>query len=117
MSLLRETFIETLSARLPLKVHGAPDAASPYIVNLSIPGISSDALINQCAAEIAIASGSACSSGTVEPSHVLRAMGVEGDLLYGAVRVSFDRYHTAEDIDAAVDAIVRSANKIRELNA
>lgn len=114
---LRERFIERLSVAIALKVHGARDAVSPYIVNLSIPGISSDALINQCAAEIAIASGSACSSGTVEPSHVLRAMGVEGDPLYGAVRVSFDRYHTAENIDAAVDAIVRSANKIRELTA
>jgi len=114
---LRARFIERLSAAIPLKVHGARDAVSPYIVNFSLPGISSDALINQCASEIAIASGSACSSGTVEPSHVLRAMGVEGDLLYGAARVSFDRYHTAEDIDAAVDAIVRSASKIRGLNA
>jgi cysteine desulfurase len=114
---LRARFIERLSAAIPLKVHGAREAVSPYIVNFSLPGISSDALINRCASEIAIASGSACSSGTVEPSHVLRAMGVEGDLLYGAARVSFDRYHTAEDIDAAVDAIVRSANKIRELNA
>ena len=114
---LRTRFIERLSAAIPFKVHGARDAESPYIVNLSIPGISSDALINQCAAEIAIASGSACSSGTVEPTHVLRAMGLEGDPLYGAVRVSLDRYHSREDIDLAVDAIVRSANKIRELNA
>lgn len=114
---LRERFIERLSAAIPLKVHGARDAVSPYIVNLSIPGIGSDALINQCAAEIAIASGSACSSGTVEPSHVLRAMGLEGDLLYGAVRVSFDRYHTLDDIEVAVDAITQAVKRIRELNA
>ena len=114
---LRAQFIEALSARVPLRVHGAPDATSPYIVSLSIPGIGSDALINQCAAEIAIASGSACSSGTVEPSHVLRAMGLEGDLLYGAVRVSFDRYHTSADIEVAVDAICQSVKRIRELDA
>ncbi len=116
VSLLRAAFIETLSARVPLRVHGAPDAASPYILNFSIPGIGSDALINQCAAEIAIASGSACSSGTVEPSHVLRAMGVEGDLLHGAVRVSFDRYHTLDDIEVAVDAITQAVKRIRELD-
>ncbi|WP_295880867.1 cysteine desulfurase family protein [uncultured Thiohalocapsa sp.] len=117
VSRLRARFIETLSAQVPLSVHGAADATSPYIVNLSIPGIRSDALINQCASEIAIASGSACSSGTVEPSHVLRAMGVEGDLLYGAVRVSFDRYHTAADIEAAAGAIAQSVKRIRELDA
>jgi len=114
---LRAKFIEELSGRVPLRVHGAPGATSPYIVNLSIPGIGSDALINQCAADIAISSGSACSSGTVEPSHVLRAMGVEGDPLYGAVRVSFDRYHSPEDIEVAVDAITHAVKRIRELEA
>lgn len=114
---LRNQFIERLSEQVPLKVHGAAEAASPYIVNFSIPGIGSDALINQCAGEIAIASGSACSSGTVEPSYVLRAMGLEGDLLYGAVRVSFDRYHTPADIAVAVEAIVNAVNRIRELDA
>jgi cysteine desulfurase len=114
---LKAEFIDTLSARVSLSVHGAQDAASPYIVNLSVRGIGSDALINQCAAEIAIASGSACSSGTVEPSHVLRAMGLEGDPLYGAVRVSFDRYHTSADIEVAVDAIANAVERIKELDA
>jgi hypothetical protein len=59
-------------------------------------GISSDALINQLEGQVAIASGSACSSGAIEPSYVLRAMGVEDSLLYSAVRVSFDRTHTIE---------------------
>ncbi|NKN34671.1 cysteine desulfurase [Marichromatium bheemlicum] len=117
LSRLREQFVSALSDRVPLRINGAVDAASPYIVNLSVPGISSDALINQCAADIAIASGSACSSGTVEPSHVLRAMGMEGDPLYGAVRVSFDRYHTSADIDAAVGAIARSVKRIKEMDA
>jgi cysteine desulfurase len=117
VGLLRAQFLESLAAKVPTRVHGTSDASSPYIVNLSIPGIGSDALINQCAADIAIASGSACSSGTVEPSHVLRAMGLEGDPLYGAVRVSFDRYHSREDIDVAVEAIVRAVTRIRELDA
>ena len=110
---LRAQFLHALSERFPIVVHGAPDATSPYIVNLSIPGIGSDALINQCAAQIAIASGSACSSGTVEPSHVLRAMGIDDDPLYGAVRVSFDRYHTAEQIQVAVDAIAQAVERIQ----
>lgn len=111
----RAHFIEALAARVPLRIHGAQDATSPYIVNLSIEGVPSDALINQCAAEIAIASGAACSSGTVESSHVLRAMGMEDEPLYGAVRVSFDRYHTRKDIETAVEAIANAVKRIREL--
>jgi cysteine desulfurase len=117
VSQLRTQLIDNLSTHMPLSVHGSAASASPYIVNLSIAGIGSDALINQCAPRISIASGSACSAGTVEPSHVLRAMGVDGDPLYGAVRISFDRYHTPDDVETAVDAIVHAVSRIRELDA
>ncbi len=112
---LRSHFIESLGSRLPIQIHGQFDVTSPYIVNFSIAGISSDALINQLAARIAIASGSACSSGTVEPSHVLRAMGVEGDALYGAVRISFDRNHAIDDISTAVEQIDAAVRRMQEL--
>lgn len=114
---LKHHFIESLGSRLPIQIHGQPQDASPYIVNFSIAGIGSDALINQLADEIAIASGSACSSGTVEPSYVLRAMGVEGDALYGAVRLSFDRNHSIENVSTAVDQIVAAVRRMQELTA
>jgi cysteine desulfurase len=113
---LKTQFVQTLSAKLPISIHGDQDQASPYILNFAIPGIRSDALINQTAGEIAIASGSACSSGTVEPSAVLRAMGLAGDALYGAVRIGFDRNHTSEDITAAIAAIAGAVQRIRDLN-
>ena len=112
---LKRHFIELLGSRLPVRIHGQPDSTSPYIVNLSVAGIGSDALINQLAGQIAIASGSACSSGTIEPSHVLRAMGIEGDPLYGAVRLSFDRNHSLEDIVMAVEYIVTAVRRMQEL--
>jgi cysteine desulfurase len=112
---LRGSFLDALACRLPITIHGDLKYASPYILNFSIPGVRSDALINQSAAEVAIGSGSACSSGTVDPSHVLRAMGVEGDDLYGAVRVSFDRYHTEDDVLHAARAIVAAAKRILDL--
>lgn len=114
---IKAHFVSRLSADLPITVHGNPSCVSPYIVNFSIAGIRSDALINQASADIAIASGSACSSGAYEPSPVLRAMGVDGDALYGAVRVSFDRNHTPADMDRAVGAIVAAVGRIRELDA
>lgn len=112
---LRRRFIELLTPRLTTQIYGDPERVSPYIVNFSMPGISSDALINQLATEVALASGSACSSGSVEPSYVLRAMGVEGDALYGAVRLSFDRNHSVDDVSTAVDRIVAAIRRMQDL--
>ena len=113
---LKRFFLEQLGGLLPLQVHGDLECSSPYIVNFSIEGIISDALINQLAADLAIASGSACSSGTVDPSYVLRAMGIEGGPLYGAVRLSFSRYHTMAEVSAAVESIIAAVCRMQELD-
>lgn len=113
---LKRQFLDQLGAHLSFQVHGDPGRCSPYIVNFAIPGVSSDALINQLAADVAIASGSACSSGTVEPSTVLRAMGIEGDPLYGAVRLSFSRDHTMAEVILAVERIVAAVRRMQELD-
>jgi cysteine desulfurase len=113
---LKQRLIDRLSASSPVQVHGDPARTSPYILSLSIDGVTSDALINQLAQQLAIGSGSACGSGTIEPSHVLRAMGIEGDPLYGAVRISFSRDHTEADIDTAADCILSAVERIRELH-
>lgn len=116
MQQLKTHFIQMLQQALPITVQGDQRFASPYIVNFSIPQVDSDALINQLAYEVALSSGAACSSGTVEPSYVLRAMGIEGDALYGAVRASFGRFHTLADIQKAAAAIIAAAQRIQELS-
>jgi cysteine desulfurase len=113
---LKRFFLEQLGGRLPLQVHGDLQRSSPYIVNFSIEGIISDALINQLRADLAIASGSACSSGAVEPSYVLRAMGIEGGPLYGAVRLSFSRDHAMAEVSAAVESIIAAVCRMKELD-
>ncbi|WP_041446819.1 hypothetical protein [Thiocystis violascens] len=85
------------------------------MVTLSIDGIGSDALINQLAPDLAIASGSACASGTVESSSVLRAMGVNGAALNGAVRVSFSRHQTDDEVSAVVNRMVAAVQRMRAL--
>lgn len=115
VSAVRDCLLAELTAALPVVVHGDPQRQSPYIIALSIPGVPSDALRNHLAETLAIASGSACSSGTVEPSHVLRAMGLEGDLLYGAVRLSFDRTHSLAEAAEAARRIIAAAERIRAL--
>ena len=54
-----------------------------------------------------VSGGSACSSHSLEPSHVLRAMGVQGDAAYGALRISMGRYTTEEDVEAFLAAVPR----------
>ncbi|UJS26612.1 cysteine desulfurase family protein [Thiothrix winogradskyi] len=113
---LKKVFIEQLEQQFCIKIHGDRERCSPYIVNFSINGIGSDALLNQLATTVALSSGSACSSGTIDPSYVLRAMGVEGDALYGAVRASFSRYHTMTDISQAVERITAAVRRMQELD-
>ncbi|WP_028487509.1 cysteine desulfurase family protein [Thiothrix lacustris] len=116
VSALKKQFIKQLEQSSAIKINGDTERSSAYIVNFSINGISSDALINQLATTVALSSGSACSSGTIDPSYVLRAMGVEGDALYGAVRASFSRYHTMTDISQAVEHIIAAVRRMQELD-
>lgn len=113
---LKQIFLELLRSKLPVQVNGDVEHSSPYIVNISLAGISSDALINQLLSEVAISSGSACSSGTIESSYVLRAMGIEGDTLYGAVRISFSRHHSMAEITQAATSIIAAVYRVQALS-
>jgi cysteine desulfurase len=112
---LKQRFLQRLGEDLCFQINGDPSRASPYILNLSFEGVPSDALVNQLAGEIAIGSGSACSSGAIEPSHVLRAMRVDEDALYGAVRISFGRDHIEAEIDQAAVSVRQAIARIRAL--
>ncbi len=85
------------------------------IINVSFNQVGADALMIALRDEIAIASGSACNSGAIEASHVLRAMGIEGDRLYGAVRISFGRYTTGAEIKQAGQRMVEEVARLRQL--
>lgn len=115
VSALKQAFIEKITRQIEVYIHGDQSLCSPYIINFSVPGIPSDMLINRLSNEVAIANGSACSSGTIEPSYVLRAMGLSDDKLYGAVRVSFGAYHTIEEINKVADYIADAVKRIKEL--
>ena len=65
---------------------------------------------------IAVSSGSACSSGSLEPSHVLLALGVEEALAHGSIRFSFGKHNTVEQVDYAVNVIKYEVNRLREMS-
>lgn len=84
-------------------------------VNVSFPGTDAEVLIyNLDQQGIACSSGSACTSGSLEPSHVLAAMGVAGEVAKSALRFSFSRYTTLADVDAAVDAVKETLSKSKK---
>ena len=91
---------------------------APHVSNISIPGTDSEALLMHLdLAGVACSSGSACSTGAIEPSHVLTAMGVPRDLGIAALRFSFGRDNTAEDVDAVIGALPKIVEKVRALSA
>jgi cysteine desulfurase len=101
-------------------VHGrAPSVnRAPHVANVSIPGTDSEAMLMHLdLAGIACSSGSACSTGAVEPSHVLTAMGVPHDLGVAALRFSFGRENTMQDVEAVVSVLPRVVEKVRALAA
>jgi cysteine desulfurase len=116
-SRLRDAFEERVRAALPeSRVNGAGSPRAPHISNVSIPGTDSEAMLMHLdLAGIACSSGSACSTGSVEPSHVLIAMGVPWDQAVAALRFSFGSGNTMEDVAYVTSTLPRVAAKVRQL--
>jgi len=116
---LRDELERRLLAIVPdAVINGWQGERAPHICNVSIPGTDSEALLMHFdLAGIACSSGSACSTGSVEPSHVLAAMGVPRDLGVAALRFSFGKDSTIEDVDAVSQALPRVVEKVRSLSA
>jgi cysteine desulfurase len=109
----RDRFLGQLRATCPPIVVNSPDG-SPYIVNVSFPGCRADLLLMKLdLAGVACSTGSACSSGSLLPSPVLRAMGVPDDVLRSAMRFSFGAGTTAAELDEAATRIAGCVNRLR----
>ena len=104
-----------LSSRLANKVKDT--ASSLYLSNISFRFIEGEGLlINLDLEGVAVSTGSACSSGTLEPSPVIRALGVDDELARGSIRFSFGKDNTEADVDYAVDVLVRAVERLRALS-
>jgi cysteine desulfurase len=116
---LRDELERRLLAIVPdAVIHGWQGERAPHISNVSIPGTDSEALLMHLdLAGVACSSGSACSTGAVEPSHVLTAMGVPRELGVAALRFSFSKDSTIEDIEAVTAVLPRVVEKVRSLSA
>ncbi|MCV3211093.1 cysteine desulfurase [Mesorhizobium sp. YC-39] len=93
--------------------HGTPSARLPGSVSIAFEGIDATELIAAVSSQISISEGSACQSGQITPSHVLRAIAVNDHLLRSTVRLYFGRYNSEDDAMLAADAIASAVAKLR----
>ena len=106
-----------LDATHGTEINGAPAFRLPNTSNLYFPGVDGEALIIALDLKgFAVSSGAACSSGSVEPSHVLLAMGRPKREARQCVRFSLGRYNTEEQVDALADAVIASVQQLRGAN-
>jgi cysteine desulfurase len=111
---LRTRLLQNLTRRFPeLRLNGDADRRLPGSVNLSFPGVSAQQLI-EAAPSIAISTGSACTSAVVEPSYVLRALGLPDALANSAIRIGLGRFTTAAEVDFAADVLTDAVNRLKE---
>jgi cysteine desulfurase len=109
---LREGIVSRLSETY---LNGSMEHRLPGNLNLSFGYVDGEALmlgIN----EIAVSSGSACTSAALEPSHVLRALGADDDLAHSSIRFGLGRFNTEAEVDYVVDRVVETVSQLRELS-
>lgn len=109
---LRERFLEGLVGLEGVHFNGSREHRVPGIVNLSFEGVEAESLMLGLR-NLAVSSGSACASATVEPSFVLRGIGLSDDLAHRALRFSFGRFSTEQEIDFACSQIIDVVTRLR----
>lgn len=112
---LRDQLWQAFTRLGAVELNGHPQQNVAGILNVSFTGIAAEALL-AAVPEIAISMGSACTSASYEPSHVLRAMGIDEIRARGAIRFSLGRFTTVEDINYTVHAVTAAVNRLRELS-
>jgi cysteine desulfurase len=114
---LRDDLAARLKTTVPdLFINAERSDRAPHLLSVAVQGADSEALLMHLdLAGVAVSSGSACSTGAVEPSHVLVAMGVPRDLALGTVRFSFGRESTIEDVERAAEVVPAVVAKVRKL--
>ena len=84
-------------------------------LNFSFAGIEGESMI-MAIKDLAVSSGSACTSASLEPSYVLHALGVDDDLAHTSIRFGFGRFTTEEEIDFAINLITKKVEKLRAMS-
>jgi cysteine desulfurase len=116
---LRDYFLEQVRARIPdIRVNGNMESRLPGNMNITFKYIEGEALLLLLdMAGIAVSTGSACSSASLSPSHVLEAIGVPVEEIHGSIRFTVGDFTTKEDLDYTVDTLEESVAKLRSISS
>jgi cysteine desulfurase len=110
---LRQLFLEIVATRNPSSVVNAADAPRlPGNLSLTFPGIDADHLVGALQPHLAVSTNAACSSGVIEPSHVLRALGLTDIQAKSTIRVGFGRFNTPQEVESAATLLCATVEKI-----
>ena len=113
---LRERLRKGIMDRVDeVKLNGSYEHRLPGNLNLSFAYVEGESLMMGLEG-IAVSSGSACTSASLEPSYVLRALGVQDDLAHSSIRFGLGRFNTVEEVDYVADRVVETVNRLREMS-
>jgi cysteine desulfurase len=113
LATLRQRLWQGISSQLSgVQLNGTLAHSAPNILNISFAQVEGETLI-MALKDLALSSGSACTSASLEPSYVLRAMGVEPELAYSSLRFSLGRFTTQEEIDYAIALVNKAVSRMR----
>ena len=115
---LRDYYVEQVKERIPyIKINGDMEKRLPGNSNISFRFIEGESLLlNLDLKGICASSGSACTSGSLDPSHVLLAIGLPHEIAHGSLRISIGKYNTKEEVDYLIENLVEIVNRLREMS-
>lgn len=116
LSKLRDKLESELMKLEEVYINGSKESRMPHVTNLSFKHVEGEGLMMTFNQNIAVSSGSACTSASLEPSYVLIALGLGDDLAHSSIRFSLGRFTTEEDVDYAIKALTEGVNHMRELS-
>jgi cysteine desulfurase len=111
---LRERLWSGIADLGGLIVNGSPARGVAGILNVSFAGVDGESLVIALK-DLAVSTGSACTSASMEPSYVLRALGVDSELAHGSIRFSLGRYTSDQEVDFAIAQIRQAVSRLRSL--
>ena len=117
VSAMRDKLIEGLSKIPNSRCNGDPDHKAPGLVSFCFEGVEGESLLLRLdLAGICASSGSACTSGSLDPSHVLLALGLPHEIAHGSLRLSLCEYNTMEEVDYILQQVPEVVKTLRQVS-
>jgi cysteine desulfurase len=116
LSALRDKLETSLMKIEEAYINGSKQHRLPHVTNISFKYVEGEGLLMGFNKDIAVSSGSACTSASLEPSYVLKALGLGDDLAHSSLRFGLGRFTTEDQIDYTIEAVTKTVNKLREMS-